>query len=68
LLLQRFKAIEMASQDSSWLVASKMELIPQQQISSSANWERQTAAQLELRELKLREKLRGSGGLKKNTG
>jgi hypothetical protein len=60
-LLQRFKAIEMASQDASWLVASKLELIPPAQISSSAGWERQQAAQLELTEMKLRERLQRFG-------
>ncbi len=63
-LMQRFKAIEMASSDSSWQVGRHLELIPPAQVSTTQRWERQQAASLELSEIKLRDRLtkaKGSG-------
>ena len=58
-LAQRFKAVELAGQEGSWLVAQHLELIPPSRMSATEDKEKTLAAREELRALKLREKLKG---------
>ena len=55
LLVQRFKAIETAMSDQSWSSARHQELIPAQAASLTTEPERKKAAQMELRQSKLRD-------------
>ena len=52
-LMQRFKAVEMAETDQSWAVAQRMELIPRRDISSVSSAERAAAVHAELAERRL---------------
>jgi hypothetical protein len=67
-LLQRFKAVEMAARDSNWSVSQHLELIPKSSVSASSSWKRRAAADLELSEIRFREKLDKSGNRKDRGG
>ena len=68
LAMQRFKAVEQASQDGRWEVARHLEVIPPQDLGSSTMAEREAATRAEARRLKLAnalekhtKKMRGDG-------
>ena len=60
-LMQRFKAVELASQDQGWHLAEQLELIPVQSVSSVNEQERQAAATEFLKLKRLENHARGSG-------
>jgi hypothetical protein len=53
-LCQRFKAVELASSEGSWAVAQHLELIPPHRSGAVADFEKEAAAQQEMRAVKLR--------------
>lgn len=59
LLMQRFKAVELASQEGNWKVAQHLELIPETGVSTSSFKERRAAAKLEMEDYRLRKALGG---------
>ena len=58
-LMQRFKAVELASQEGNWRIAQHLELIPDTGVSASSYKERRAAAKLELEDYRLRKALGG---------
>ena len=66
LLMQRFKAVELACTDEGgWAAASHLELIPDAKASSSSFREREHAARSLIKEDKLRRALQHRGGDKR---
>ena len=61
-LIQRFKAVETASIDNNWSVASRLELLPPTAISAVSSREREAAVNLELQEQKLKSLTQKSRG------
>ena len=53
-LVQRFKAIESATHDSSWSVARHLELVPEIRVSTVSDRERELAIRQEAQQQKLR--------------
>jgi hypothetical protein len=62
LLIQRFKAIEMAITDKSWAVAENLELLPSAAISSTTEPERTQALAIANREFKFKQGMGRTGG------
>ena len=60
ILMQRFKAVEIAAADGHWKVAEHLEVIPQTKPLAAADREREAAAETAVREAKLRAILSGS--------
>ena len=66
-LMQRFRAVEMAAQETAWAVAQHMELIPLATVSSVSDADQNAAAKAELKEAKLRQHLHGGKGRSADT-
>ena len=64
LLMQRFKAVEVAAVDG-WAIAKHLELIPSAGLSSISNMERKLATDMEMREMKLHELTKKTQGQSK---
>ena len=64
-LIQRFKAVEAASHDGHWRVASHLEIVPADTVSSVSAAEREAASSLELREASLRDRLNANDRAKR---
>ena len=56
LLIQRFKAVEVAVADGSWTQARHLELIPSQDVSLVSSAERSMASRIEIQKRKLTRK------------
>ena len=56
-MIQRFKAVETAHNDSQWHLARHYEIIPETEASVATYTEREHATRLELRERQLKAKL-----------
>ena len=67
-LMQRFKSVEMASQEGSWAVAQHLELTPMTDVSSVAEGERHAATKEELLQRKLARQGRGSERVRRAAG
>ena len=61
LLMQRFKALEVAIQDGHWSLARHYELIPAAGAMLSREEEREIATKAEVRQMKLKEAIQKSG-------
>ena len=62
LLIQRFKAVEMASGEGSWRVAQHLELIPSSAVTAVNHEEREAACRQEVREARVRRAISGDPG------
>jgi hypothetical protein len=62
LLLGRYKALEEACSESHWDVARELEVLPQKTIGIATDEERQRAAMIRARTLRLQQAVQGSGG------
>ena len=65
LLMQRFKALEVAIQDGHWSLARHYELIPAAGAMLSREEEREIATKAEVRQMKLKEAIQKSGKISK---
>ena len=61
-LMQRFKAVELAASENNWSLATHLELLPPQIASATSTAEREAVASLELAEERLRNAIGGRGG------
>ena len=57
IIMQRYKAVELASIEGNWRIASHLELLPVEASSAVTTAEREVASTLELREASLRARL-----------
>ena len=67
-LMQRYKAVEMASADGHWSVATHLELLAPQMASATSTAEREAASSLELAEGRLRAVQSSRGGKDRGRG